>query len=66
MRETQVSSIYWEGATHLCILASFEPLAAWSSRPGAPRVYWKILEVNQVWMTVTSARPGRVGGPNCL
>lgn len=66
MRETQASAIYWEGFTHLCFLASFETLVARSSRPGAPRVYWKILEVNQVWMTMTSARPGKVGDTSCL
>lgn len=64
-RAFRTSASYWVGPTHLCILcASSKLLGAWGSRPAPPRVCWKTLELNQLWITVTSERPGWVGrGP---
>ena len=55
----QALSCLLVGPTHLCILlASSEVSGAWGSRPGAPRVYWKTLELNQLRIMVTPERPG--------
>lgn len=58
-RGSRPSAADWLGPTHLCaLLASSELSGVWGSRPGSPRVCWKILELNQLWITVTLERPG--------